>query len=466
MSEAAIRIRNLSKVFRVWRHPSDMLKEVLTGRRRHTEFQALKDVSLEVPRGAILGIMGRNGAGKSTLLRIIAGTLDATAGAVAVDGRISAILELGTGFHQQYTGRENIIMGGMCLGLSREEIRAREDEIIDFAELRDFIDQPFRTYSSGMQARLTFAVATSVDPDILIVDEALSVGDARFQLRSFDRIRNFKRRGKSILLVSHSINAIASICDSALLLEKGRIFAEGEPNLVGNIYHELLFGPSDAAEQSHKAAHHAPALTDAEISFSEPVTQPPSDANGILSEPRNVTNGTDAPALIARSNSDSLTEPNGADLLRPVEGIKPSLNEHRYGDHRVRIGSISLLDADGRVTTQLKSLRPYTIVCRVEADADVNQICFGILIRNHRGIQVFGWDSRCGGSEVTRPEMKSPAMSAGSVGEVRLLFFNNLAGGVYFLTVALAGTNEHKYDMRLMRCSSPWSRRLKSSRRP
>jgi lipopolysaccharide transport system ATP-binding protein len=249
MSDTAIRAASLGKVFRVWRHPSDILKEALTGRRHHSEFAALRDVSFDVTRGSVVGIMGRNGAGKSTLLRIIAGTLDATSGSVLVAGRISAILELGTGFHPEYSGRENVFLGGLCLGLTRAEIAQRLDEIVAFAELEEFIDQPFRTYSSGMQARLTFSVATAVDPDILIIDEALAVGDARFQLKSFDRVRQFRRQGKSILLVSHSIDQVVSICDRAILLERGSIFAQGEPSLVGNIYHELLFGPQVAATE-------------------------------------------------------------------------------------------------------------------------------------------------------------------------------------------------------------------------
>ena len=244
---AAVQISHLSKTFRVWRNSRDMLIEALTGRQHHHEFQALRDITMDVPRGSVMGIMGRNGAGKSTLLRIVAGTLDATAGTVTVGGRISAILELGTGFHMDYTGRENIFLGGMCLGLSRAEMTKRLDEVISFSELQDFVDQPFRTYSTGMQARLTFAVATSVDPDVLIVDEALAVGDARFQLKSFDRIRDFKRRGKSILLVSHNIPSIMAICDRAILLEKGQVIVDGDPNEVGKLYHEMLFAPERTA---------------------------------------------------------------------------------------------------------------------------------------------------------------------------------------------------------------------------
>jgi ABC-type polysaccharide/polyol phosphate transport system ATPase subunit len=242
VSDPLICVRNLRKAYRLYAHPRQMLLEALTGRRRHDEFVALDDVNFDVGPGTVVGLMGRNGAGKSTLLRIIAGTLDASGGTLAVRGRVAAILELGTGFHPEYTGRENVYLGGLCIGLSRDEIDRRFDEIVAFSELEDFIDQPFRTYSSGMQARLTFSVATCVDPDILIVDEALSVGDARFQLKSFDRIRDFKRRGKSILLVSHSINQLVSVCDRAILIERGRMYADGDPNRIGHLYHELLFG--------------------------------------------------------------------------------------------------------------------------------------------------------------------------------------------------------------------------------
>ncbi|MCC2653752.1 MAG: ABC-type polysaccharide/polyol phosphate transport system, ATPase component [Microvirga sp.] len=224
MTPGAIAIRDLSKSYRLYPRPADMLVEALTGRKRHTEFRALEGVSFEIEPGTVLGIMGRNGAGKSTLLRIIAGTLPSTGGTV-------------------------FELGGLCIGMARAEIRERFDEIVAFSELEEFIDRPFGTYSTGMQARLTFALATCVDPDILIVDEALSVGDAKFQLKSFDRIRDFKSRGKSILLVTHSINQVVSICDRAILLERGRIRADGDPNRIGHVYHELLFGGQAAGAQ-------------------------------------------------------------------------------------------------------------------------------------------------------------------------------------------------------------------------
>lgn len=241
-SEIAISLNNLSKEFKIYPHPSDMFLELLSGKSRHRSFWALKDISFDVFRGQAVGLLGRNGAGKSTLLKIISGTLDKTSGTVITNGRISSILELGTGFNSEYTGRQNIYLGGLMVGLNSKEIQEKEDWIIEFSELRDFIDQPFKTYSSGMQARLTFATAVCVDPDILVVDEALSVGDARFARKSFAKMEEFRKEGRTILLVSHNSNQVASFCDHAIILDHGQIYDSGDPARIRGVYYDLLFG--------------------------------------------------------------------------------------------------------------------------------------------------------------------------------------------------------------------------------
>jgi len=421
----AIRISELNKSYRVWRRSRDMLMEALLGRQRHHEFHALRDVSFNVPRGSVVGIMGQNGAGKSTLLRIVAGTLDATSGSVEVAGRISAILELGSGFHAEYSGRENVLLGGMCLGLTRAEVQGRYDEIVDFAELQDFMDQPFRTYSSGMQARLTFAVATCVDPDILIVDEALGVGDARFQLKSFDRIRQFKNRGKSILLVSHSITSIVAICDRAILLEKGRVVADGDPNDVGNLYHEMLFAPREKPDTAASA----------------PVSLlPPDEGSSVVPH-----GGLEVPKPYAEAanarNADGAALPAGLDALA-LDILPVTERERRYGLRGIEIISTRIVDAKDRVTRSVDSLAEYKLVCRVRANKPMDDVCFGFHVRDMRGLDLFGWDMLNAGLPPLDPFV------AGEERDIAIGFRANLAANHYFMSVTLAHWDGTKEDVR------------------
>jgi len=238
----AIEINKLGKFYKIYPSRKDLLWEMIFRQKKHVEKHVLKNISLEIKRGEIVGILGRNGAGKSTLLKLIAGTLHETSGHLKVNGRLTAILELGSGFHSEYTGRENIYMGGMCLGMSKKEIDSKLDDIVEFSELEKVIDQPFRTYSTGMQARLTFSTAISVDPNILIIDEALSVGDARFQAKCFARINKLRQGNTTILLVSHDTGTVTALCDRALILEDGQIFADGKPKEISVAYQNLLFG--------------------------------------------------------------------------------------------------------------------------------------------------------------------------------------------------------------------------------
>lgn len=249
-SSFAIQAQHLGKAFQLYDQPIDRLKQMLMrGRKRYyKEFAALHDVSFELRKGEVLGLVGRNGAGKSTLLQLICGTLTPSGGQVSVHGRVAALLELGAGFNPDFTGQENIYLNASILGLSKAEIDARYDAIVEFSGIGDFIHQPVKTYSSGMYVRLAFSIATSVDPDILVIDEALSVGDGAFARKSFDRIMRLKEKGATILFCSHSVYQIEALCTRALWLDKGVVQLLGDPATVVAGYQAFL--DRDAVSQS------------------------------------------------------------------------------------------------------------------------------------------------------------------------------------------------------------------------
>lgn len=245
--ESRIRANNISKCFRLYNDPMSRLKEAFWRGRRsfHQEFWALRDITMSIDEGSTVGVIGRNGSGKSTLLQLIAGILTPTSGEFTVQGRIAALLELGSGFDPEFTGRENVFMNGSILGLTRKEMAARFEDIEKFAEIGTFIDQPVKLYSSGMFVRLAFATAINVDPDILLVDEALAVGDVVFQHRCMSKIREIQQSGKTIFFVSHDISAVQKLCTKAILLEQGRIVCMGEPEEVIEAYNKIIWNAED-----------------------------------------------------------------------------------------------------------------------------------------------------------------------------------------------------------------------------
>jgi lipopolysaccharide transport system ATP-binding protein len=387
----AIEVKNLSKIFKIYHRPSDLAWEIIRGKARHREFCALHDVSFEVKRGEVVGFIGRNGAGKSTLLKILAGTLDKTSGEVAVNGTLSAILELGSGFNKEYTGRQNIQMGGLCLGMSRREIEAKTDWIIDFSELADFIDQPFKTYSSGMQARLTFATAAAVDPDILIVDEALSVGDASFQLKSMNHLRDMCNKGITILLVSHDTNAITSLCNRAVLLDKGELIDIGDPTEVTARYLKILYGFETV---THKK-----------------------DAQ---EKKENVT------------SNNKEDEDKASTIYRNINKVKsPNSDKNK----KAEIISFEILDDKDININRLFVGERYRFVMRVIFYEDINKPSVGFLIRNRFGVDLFGANS-------DTLNLYPPSARAGSVYEYRLSVIMNMVNGPYFLTGGISHRNE------------------------
>ena len=250
--DTVIEIKNITKIYNLYNKPSDRLKEALFYRKsRHTEFAALNDVSFDVCKGEILGIIGKNGSGKSTILKIITNVLTPTSGECIVKGKIAALLELGAGFNMEYTGIENIYLNGQMIGFSKEEMDKKLQDIIDFADIGEHIYQPVKTYSSGMFARLAFSVAISVDPDILIVDEALSVGDVFFQNKCYRRFEEFRDKGKTILFVTHDMGSVIRYCNRCVLLNAGKKVGEGKPQEMVDLYKRIMVGQWNENEEKN-----------------------------------------------------------------------------------------------------------------------------------------------------------------------------------------------------------------------
>lgn len=248
MSEIAVKLEDISKFYKLYNSPKDRLKEALHpfGKKLHREFYALRNINLEVKKGEILGIVGRNGSGKSTLLKLISMVIQPSAGRIVVNGTVSAMLELGSGLHPDFTGMQNIFFNGTMMGFSRKEMEKRVEGIVDFADIGDFIDQPLKTYSSGMKTRLGFALAVSIDPDILIVDEVLAVGDELFKRKCYTKIEELFNSGSTVFYVSHAVESINNICSRVIFLERGELILDGPPTLVTRYYRNFLYStPGD-----------------------------------------------------------------------------------------------------------------------------------------------------------------------------------------------------------------------------
>ena len=404
-----IAVRQLGKCYHVYERPQDRLKQALVarlplpawrGRRSFfREFWALRDVSFEVGRGEVIGILGRNGAGKSTLLQLIAGTLSATCGSVALHGRVAALLELGSGFNPEFTGRENVWLNASLLGLSQRGIEARFDEIAAFADIGDFLDQPVKKYSSGMVMRLAFAVQTAVDPDVLIIDEALAVGDARFQKKCYARLEKYRAAGGTVLFVTHDAGTVVEICSHAMILEQGRLYDAGKPHRIARVYHELLFGSGPSAPSALPARPAA-------------VEQPASAAT-----------------------SD---EPGPAPASSPAAGT-------RYGSHEVEITRVSVRDESGRDTAALEVHGEYELHFEVRYNRDVaGEVSYGFMLATRKGVDIFGTKSAMFAAFL-------PPARAGSRFACSYRARLPLVPGIYFLTVAVApkevtGTQDEFYD--------------------
>jgi len=384
----AIRADQITKIYKLYEKPSDRMKEALglTRKKLHKEHYALQGVDMTVYQGETVGIIGTNGSGKSTILKIITGVLNPTRGELTVNGRISALLELGAGFNMEYNGIENIYLNGTMMGFSKKEIDEKLQDILDFADIGEYVYQPCKTYSSGMFVRLAFAVAINIEPEILIVDEALSVGDVFFQAKCYHKFDEFKKMGKTILFVSHDLSSIAKYCDRVVLLNKGHKLGEGSPKEMIDAYKQVLVGQYEVPEEE-----------------------------------------------------DSLLEDEDINkLAAKVSGVNPDALE--YGTKAAVIHDYYVTDKKGTRASAIIKGEEFTLHYKVKFEEDVPAPIFAFTIKNVRGTEITGTNSM----------FEKAFLSDAKAGEVKEVTFTqkmDLQGGEYLLSLGVTGYEKEKFEV-------------------
>jgi lipopolysaccharide transport system ATP-binding protein len=414
MTDIAISVQNLSKCYQIYENPRDRLKQFVAPRLQRMagqmpkqyfrEFWALKGVSFEIKKGETVGIIGRNGSGKSTLLQMICGTLNPTSGSVQTNGRIAALLELGSGFNPEFTGRENVYMNAAVLGLTKDEVDTRFDDIAAFADIGQFIEQPVKTYSSGMVVRLAFAVAINVDPEILIVDEALSVGDELFQRKCFSRIETIRANGATILFVSHSGGQIVELCDRAMLMDAGEKITIGAPKKTVGQYQKLLSAPINkrlaVREQiSSLQTNRESAVANIEVAISD-----------------------DSKALLEKESIQESYDPH----LKPTSTIA-------YESLGAQIEHPQVLNLIGERVNNLQRGKTYIYSYKVRFELAANNVRFGMMIKTVSGLELGG------GMSAANMANSIYNVPLGSVISVEFKFKCVLNAGVYFMNAGVIG---------------------------
>ncbi len=395
MSDGVIQVINVSKMYKLYDRHMDRLKEALGLSRKkcYTEHYALNHINFEVNKGETVGIIGTNGSGKSTILKIITGVLNPTEGEIKVNGRISALLELGAGFNMEYTGIENIYLNGTMIGFSKEEIDAKLDDILAFADIGEFVNQPVKTYSSGMFVRLAFAVAINIEPEILIVDEALSVGDVFFQAKCYHKFEEFKEAGKTILFVSHDLSSVSKYCDRVVLLNKGEKLAEGTPKEMIDLYKKLLVNHMDEAD-----------ISETEAVEHEAAPQPIEDTR----------------------------------LWKEALSVNPDTVE--YGNGNASIVDFAILDANGNISGNIEKDTNFAVKMKVRFATDIQDPIFAFTIKDLRGTEITGTNSMFENKYV-QPQHE---------GDERIITFKqkmSLQGGRYLLSLGCTGYKDGEFQV-------------------